>query len=241
MKQLILSDFFKELQKEVYCIVKIDPEFPNYKSGSDIDLFCYNAESVSKSILLTGNPYLKEGYEVKVTNHEDRGQIYIDFIIADKIEFRFDLYNQLPFYRNVLIKPALFESIIENRVARKTANDSDNYVIYVPSLIDEMLIRYIEYHEWYGKRPDKIKHVEFILNKSILGENHLYFMQKLHHYTKLPKSLNDYEKQGLSFTRKLKNIYSKIKSKTLLELIYISFLVPIKIIKRFLANCFGKG
>ncbi len=93
MKKLQLPNFFREIQKEVYCIIKLDPNFPDYTSGSDIDLFCYNAESISKDILLVGNSYLNDGYEIKVTDLKEKSQIYIDFMMSGKIEFRFDLYN----------------------------------------------------------------------------------------------------------------------------------------------------
>jgi hypothetical protein len=238
MKKLLLSDFFIELQKEIYCIVKLDPNFPNYTSGSDIDIFCYNIESMSKNLLLTGNSYLNEGYEIKVTNLENKDQVHIDFMIGDKIEFRFDLYKRLPIYHKILIKPALFESIIEKSVIKKISTDSDNYVVYIPSPTDEKLIRYIEYQEWYCERPDKIKHIEFILNNPPTDDEQINFLQKLHHYTEIPKTYVHHKKQGLSFTRKLKNIYIKIRSKTLLGLIKASILLPIKTAKKYIKNCF---
>jgi hypothetical protein len=60
--------------------------------------------------------------------------------------------------------------------------------VKVPSAIDENILRYIEYQEWYGQRPDKIKHIEYLEEKiksSEININNL--LDKLHYYTELPK------------------------------------------------------
>ena len=109
--KLNLNEFFLELNSTTYCIIKPDTRLPNYTIGSDLDIFCYDIDTLVKIILKVGNQYIDKGLEIDVINME--GQIYIDFICltSGSIEFRFDLYSRLPLYENVFIKPAFFENI----------------------------------------------------------------------------------------------------------------------------------
>ena len=175
-----LRKFFHAIQEHAYAVIKIADEFPAYTPGSDIDIFCLNTEQVAKAILAVGHGYTHSGYTIEV--HDLAYQIQIDFMLNKKIDFRFDVYRKLPEYDNIHIKPALFESIVENRV-KKTIEDS--VTIYVPGIVDDLLIRYIEYQEWYGRRPDKIKHIDYI--NDYITDRHLKntFLNKLHHYTAL--------------------------------------------------------
>lgn len=180
---LELKDFFFAIKDEIYCVIKPDKKLPKYSKGSDIDIFCYDSNVLAMKILAIGNKYIIEGFEIFISKNND--QIYIDFKHKkdNKIELRFDIYNSLPAYENVLIKPAFFENILENRII---SNLTDDFSIFVPSILDDNILRYIEYQEWYGRRPDKIKHIDYILENNSTFEIKK-FLQKLHHYTELPK------------------------------------------------------
>jgi len=185
-----LKEIFKKLEHETYSIIKLSNDFPNYKTGSDIDIFCLNTENIAKKILAFSNRYLNKGYEIQINENENK--IYIDFLNENKIDFRFDLYKKIPSYIYLNIKPALFESIIENSCQKKIDND---FYVYIPNIVDELIIRYIEYQEWYGRRPDKIKHIEYINNficDEILKKT---FLNKLHHYTALPRNYEEFDRQ----------------------------------------------
>jgi len=180
-QHLNLSDIMNVIVDESYCIIKLPNEYPLYKEGSDLDIFCYNLQVFSKLILGELQKKIDKTLQIKVT--ENNYQLYIDIIKDGQIHFRFDLYGKLPIYKNVNIKSALFSSVIENS---RTISRDDSQV-KVPSIIDETILRYIEYQEWYASRPDKIKHVEYILNKIEINEidkNKMF--DKLHYYTSLP-------------------------------------------------------
>ncbi len=183
---LNLRPFIKAIQDEVYCIVKKPEHFPEYYKGSDLDIFCYDIESITKKLIAVGTTFVSHDYEIKITSNKYK-QVYLDFVASGSIEFRFDLYSQLPSYKNLIIKPALFESIIENRI--KVRMDK-NTSYFIPNKIDESLIRYLDYHEWYRERPDKVKHIDYIFHHSTKNETQA-FLTKLHHYTALPKYLDN--------------------------------------------------
>lgn len=180
-----LDEFFFNISDRIYCIVKLDENFPVYKTGDDIDIFCYDIISLSKKILAVGNKYVNNRYEMKITSDLNYQHIYIDFFLESKLEFRFDLYGALPYYSNIRIKPALFSSIIENAVPKTRTFQNQKYDIFLPNETDEMLIRYIEYIEWYKQRPDKIKHLNYILSNSD-EKKRITLLDKIHYYTELP-------------------------------------------------------
>jgi len=203
-----LKTFFDKMNDHVYCLVKPDDNLPDYREGADLDIFCYDMEKLSGIIVATGRKYLDEGLEIKISRMD--GQMYVDFLRegSGDIVLRFDLYEKLPSYKNLLIKPAFFENILENRVFRRFDADSG---FYAPGKIDDCVLRYIEYVEWYGRRPDKIKHIDYIMNRCAEAKER--FLEKLHHYTRLPRVRSDFS-QKENYKRRtiyyLKKVYARL-------------------------------
>lgn len=182
--RLDLDRFLFEVRDQIYVIVKT-AEFPNYYKGSDIDVFCYNKNEFAKLILRVGNWYVDQGFEIRVTN-KDESHTYVDFCLNGEIEFRFDLYQSLPNYRKIRLKEHYIYSIIENARTLYREFDGVEYPIYVPSTVDDLLLRYVEYIEWYETRPDKVKHLDYILDAVACDSSRISFLDKLHLYTELP-------------------------------------------------------
>lgn len=183
-EKIDLISIFKTIEDESYCIIKLPHEFPVYVIGSDIDIFCYDIKLLTGKILSVLQELINCNISIEIT---DRGnQVYIDLIQEGIIHFRFDLYGELPVYENVSIKPAFFSSVIES--SEIIVMEPTHTKIKVPSIIDENILRYIEYHEWYSERPDKIKHINYIQD-CICSEqvNFKNMIDKLHYYTSVPK------------------------------------------------------
>lgn len=209
-----LKPIFQKLEKETYSIIKISNDFPKCKVGSDIDILGLNIENIAKIIIQSGNDYIDKGYTINFNDTET--QIKIDFILNTKIILRFDLYKKLPLYENINIKPALFESIIENSISKIIEK---NFIVYIPNIIDDLVIRYIEYNEWYGVRPDKIKHIDYINQYITDSKLKNKFLDKIHHYTAFShKQVKIGNKKPLAkkkykiFWKKIKNFLKKNKS-----------------------------
>ena len=188
--KLDLGRFFFEVRDQIYVIVKPDDDFPNYYKGSDIDVFCYDKDEFVKSILSVGNQYLDQGFEIKVTD-KDESHTFVDFYFDGELEFRFDLHQSLPKYKKILLKAHYIYSVVENARVLSREFDGVQYPIYVPSTVDDLLLRYVEYIEWYETRPDKVKHLDYILDAVASDSSRIGFLDKLHLYTELPSP--DYE------------------------------------------------
>lgn len=213
--KLNLKDFFDALSKEIYCVIKLGEDYPNYISYSDIDIFCFDIAKVANIILIVGKEYVKNQNCRIELNTVSENQIQIDFYFdnSKKLDFKFDLYQAFGAYKKINIKESLFVSIIENRVL----NEKN---IYVPAKIDDLLLRYIEYVEFYDIRADKIKHVEYIKNKAT-EEELQKMLDKLHYFTAMP-NVSDGEKNSKNPAKQsFKAFWKQFKHKPFKTISYI--------------------
>lgn len=198
-----LKVIFEKLKDKPYCIIKLSNDFPIYDKGSDLDIFCYDIEDVARIIL---GCLQSQNLSVKIIKKSQ--QLYIDIMEGGNINFRFDLYGSLPSYKNVMIKESFFSSVVENAIQF----DGGGCLVKVPNEVNECILRYIEYHECYAHRPDKIKHIDYLLEKtekSGVGLN--VILDKLHYYIKLPMVKEDRLVTSNSFFRRASYLFKSFK------------------------------
>lgn len=205
MKHFNILNIFKRLDNESYCLIKKSEIFPKYIIGSDFDIFCYDAIAVSEKIASYFNEHITDSLSLRITTNENK--IVVDVLDNNSIYLRFDLYRKLPNFEQVSIRDSFFLSVIENHQVI-VINDQE---IFIPSDLDDAILRYIEYYEWFDRRPDKIKHalmVEKYINDKKIDE--LAFLNKLHYYLKFPVRLDARRVSQNSLVRKLKRVLRKI-------------------------------
>lgn len=174
------------LKDEIYCLIKLPHEFPNCRRGSDLDIFCYRIDSFGKRLLEIGQQDIRQyNFEIEISKRNAE-HWHIDFLSQEMIEFRFDLYGSMPKYRNIRVKPAFFEIVIENAVSLSRTWGESDYDCYIPATIDDMIIRYLEYCEYFKTGPDKIHHLEHIQSLIDREDLRIGFYEKLHHYIDFP-------------------------------------------------------
>lgn len=191
-----LNDFFFNVRKIPYVIIKYDHNFPNYHKGQDIDIFCYDKGQFAQKIFEVGNKYLGKGFEIKVVDIS-AGHTQIDFFLKDELHFRFDIYQELPLFKNIKIKNHYIYSVIENAITLQHYFRNKPYLVYIPSRTDDLLLRYVEYIEYYQLRPDKIKHLNYIMKAVKSEPKRISFLDKLHFYTDLPDDFSKKNKKNL--------------------------------------------
>lgn len=202
------------LENEPYCVVKPSVDLPAYAPGSDADMFCYDPGAVARILMAQAAPWIEDGDEVRVTELHGGAQIHLDFLRAGAVEFRFDLYGELPHYEHLRIRPALFESVTEGRVWR----EAPGCRIPVPHETDDLLLRYLEYQEWYARRPDKVRHAEYIRQAVEDGASAKDFLDKLHRYTALPDVHGPHRTAGHGPLRAARELVARARAKTPREL-----------------------
>ena len=220
--KLNLDEFLLSVSDQIYCIIKLSKDFPNYIQGNDIDIFCYNLPEFAAKILEVGQKYVENGFEIKFNNRKQYDHSAIDFYLNDKLEFRFDLHQELPTYERLRINPGLFSSVIENAISLERQYKKQKYNIYVPCEIDDMLLRYLEYIEWYRVRPDKLKHLDYIINNLKDDSERIKLLDKLHYYTEIPEI--DYKAErnprlsALEVLRAVPSACKQLRSKPISEI-----------------------
>ena len=230
VNKIDLLKVFTGLEKKHYSIIKLPNLFPSYEIGSDLDIFCFDVEDITKIILKVLNQEIDDGFHILFMKSGDN--MKIDIMDGDIIHLRFDLYNKLPRYKNVIIKEGLFSSIIENSIIKKV----DGLKIKIPSDLDETLLRYIEYNEWFAERPDKIKHINYIENKIKTKSVDLnVFLDKLHFYIDFPKNLEENSVSKSKSLTKL-NYLIELIIKTINTIQNKGFTFTIKKISTFFKN-----
>lgn len=181
-----LLALFKLIDNESYVVIKPSSKLPDYDVGSDIDIFCYHTDKIAEKISGFLTDYVDEHSIISVT--DSPAKMHVDFVINNEINFRFDLYKKLPKYKHISLKPAFFSSVIESAITVELSHNEVSAVVKVPSLTDDLILRYVEYHEYYAARPDKIKHIEYIQDKLSNSESvRVKMFDKLHYYTAFPK------------------------------------------------------
>jgi hypothetical protein len=174
-----LIDYFDVIQNEAYVVIKPSPDLPNYQVGSDIDIFCYFPTKMAELTCGFLNDNLEEGYTVALAETDEK--IHIDLLYGKEMHFRFDLYKRLPIFKEITLKPAFYASVIES--AKLTSiGDEHKIDVKVPNSIDDFILRYVEYHEHFLSRPDKIKHIDYI-NEKISMTDKSKALEKLNYYT----------------------------------------------------------
>lgn len=188
-RRLDLAAFFSRVVDLPYVVVRGTPEdLLHYHPGSDIDIFCYDKPEFGRQVLAFANDYLDFGYEVHLEDSEVGDQSHIDLHRGGRLEVRFDLYGELPPYRRSHVNPALFFSVIEQAETLELQHDREIVTIQVPSRVDDLLLRYLEYIEYYEERPEKLRHLDYILEAvEKLPKARIGFLEKLHRYTSLPE------------------------------------------------------
>lgn len=163
-----------------YVLIKLDEEFfPAYVPGGDVDLVVYDREEVVKRIHAFYDCQIGDQGELRVVDTE--GHCQADFLFSGELELRVDLIDNFNFFRNLAVKPAYLTKIFKDRETRFV----NGIGIFIPSPEDSLTLRYFEYLEWFDRRPDKIKHLEYIcqvededLRKRFFANTHRFIQFK---------------------------------------------------------------
>ena len=160
IKPINIIEILKVLEDD-YVLLKKWGDFPEYTPGSDMDLLVVDRQRASRSV----QDYLIKkinGEETVLRVTEGESHTHIDICNGKNIILRVDLIDGFDFFTKFSVQDALKTKIFLTRVAQKI----DDLKVFVPSPEFDFFIRYLEYLEWFERRPDKIKHLDYILSHS---------------------------------------------------------------------------
>ena len=205
-----------------YVILSPSPDFPNIKSGSDIDLLVEDRNYAEKIIVKNLLSEVNKGFEVIVS--VEKSHTHIDLIKNTSLYIRIDLIDSFIEFKKIKISRSLPIHILTNKIEKKIGEE----IFFFASPLDDLLIRYIEYIEYFEMLPTKEKHLRYLYANLPDGEwnsfiDYCYRFIKIIHSTYQDTSSPRGQLPVLKFIKKIvsrlpypiqkaiKTIYKKIK------------------------------
>ncbi len=159
-----------------YILLKKWDDFPAFLPGSDVDVLVIDRFAVSEK----AQEYLHHilaGEEVFLRVGEGNKHIHLDLMNGNDILIRLDLIDSLDCFTRFSVQDAIKVKIFLDRENISV----DNQEVFVLSHEFDLLIRYFEYLEWFERRPDKMKHLDYILANST-QEQRLVLINNAHRF-----------------------------------------------------------
>lgn len=180
-----LDAFFEAICDQPYVLIK-GAGLDQIDKGHDLDILCSSIRDVSRILLGVANRYIMQGIEVEIRELRRHRHIQMDLTWRGELLVRFDLYGRLPVYPSIRFKRNYFERLIQDRREEFRTWRGGTYPLYRPSLMDELVLRYVEYVQYFPVRPDKIKHLEYLLGYLKHQPEYQRFLDRLHQYIDVP-------------------------------------------------------
>jgi FkbM family methyltransferase len=172
-----LGPFFQGMDD--YVILRLPESFPSYRDHGDIDILCGDRDRFLRHILDVGKTYEDQGFRIETT--PAGSHLHVDFLApgAQRLNLRFDLISSFD-YEKFKIAPKYAEVVLASGRHVSPSGVS----VRVPSVEHDLAIRFLEYLEHADKRPDKIKHLEYVKSHFHPG-----FVDVVNQYTDLQIAL----------------------------------------------------
>ena len=164
-------------------IIKMPANFPeSIKIGDDVDILSSDLDLSIASLIKHLNKFNLFSILVRRT----KTYSHLDLYIKSKFIYRFDIIKSFTHFQRLRIKNRFISDLIESSVYRTISLSGQTFVLRVPNSFYESLMRLIEYSEYYWVGPDKIQHLNYILDSQIASDK--YFLA-LHDYTKISEEI----------------------------------------------------
>ena len=213
----ILIKIFQTKFKSQYSIIKLNPVFPNLNINSDIDVFVKNKnefiiELNSKIKILNDIRVLIKNINISHTHYD------IFFKLNSILLLRIDIYSRLPNFQVVKTKENLFENILDNSIYKYFFINSKKIKLKIPNFYLDLIMRYIEYYEFFWTGNPKDQHIMFVKNALLTNKKkQRVFLDYINHFTQLPLDFH------LKYSNQIQNYKKSIKTKYYIKKILTRF------------------
>lgn len=161
LQTIDLHRIFDQTQTHDFAVMKSLPS-GSPEHGSDIDLLCLDKIALGKQFLRNCRSLIEDGYAIRLRELPETNQAHIDILREGEIALRLDLHEGLGAYQRVTVKKTFTQRLLARREVAAVDCPAGLLQLPVPDAIDNLVLRYLEFHEWFDRRPDKIKHAEHI-------------------------------------------------------------------------------
>ena len=183
----LVASILVQLQDTRYVIVKMPATFPFISEGSDIDIFALGFEPFVQSTYRAVSELPDHGRSVRVS-YLSETQAHIDVIRAGTIEVRLDVYCALPEFSGLRLRPLFFSRALDTRIGASVEVGEREVSFFTLEPRYDAALRICEYANYYWSGPDKIHHIEAILELS--ATTRVEAIGLLHEMTDLPDTVS---------------------------------------------------
>jgi len=174
-KKIFIPEILNELNDE-YIVLKIWGKFPEFLPGSDIDILVADKFIASQTIHKFLQKHI-DNDDTYITVKESPTHLHLDIFQNKKLYLRFDFVESLDCFSKFSVQ----NSILVKMFITRELTDFGDFQAYTLSNEFDLLVRYFEYLEWFERRPDKLKHLDYILENATEEEKSL-LIRNAHRY-----------------------------------------------------------
>jgi len=206
MRKIDLIELLQKIRD--YVLIKKDDAFPNYFTGSDVDLLVMDKDTALQKVVNFYESKFSSKGELKIT--DKKYHCHIDYLNDGKLNIRIDLIHSFDFFTKFSVKNGFLIKIFKDRQIIALENGS----VYIPSPEDDLTIRYFEYLEYFDRHPNKIKHLDYIcdVNDKLLKKR---FFENTHQFISFKRAewspRTDISQKPESRKKALSNIWTNFK------------------------------
>lgn len=162
-----------------YALLRGAEELENVRFGQDLDILVADVEAALESFRAYYELSLAEDYDLAAEWFGDR--VHLDLMVRGEIALRLDLIEGFSSFSRLSIRPSFKIDLM----VRRTVVQVCGQPVFAPALRDELTMRYFEFMEYFDTRPDKVKHLDYIVDKleEVSGER---FFDAVHRYVGFP-------------------------------------------------------
>jgi hypothetical protein len=169
-----------------YVFIKLPRPFLRLHLGEDLDIVAVDKEHVVERLLVAAKDDLESGMVVRVTYGPEHSYVHVDLLRDDLLQMRFDVASKLASFGSYRIKDVYAERMLAAAGRSEVTIRGVTVPIRVADELDELVVRYLEYHELFGTRPDKVKHLEYVMAALETSPRCRAFFGRLHENIELP-------------------------------------------------------
>tara|TARA_B100001057_G_C22823446_1_gene940386 strand:+ start:249 stop:815 length:567 start_codon:yes stop_codon:yes gene_type:complete len=153
-----IFNLFVENQDQRYVLVKKNSNFPNLKTGSDLDLLVDDLSLFVRTV----EDYFSKKILININKLEkSETNINLDFYYRKNLLYKLDLVSNLNNFKQLNNPSKFLDHMFENYTLFKYKFFYRKYAIKVPSESNDIIIRYLE----FKKYPQKLHHYNFLKSK----------------------------------------------------------------------------
>jgi hypothetical protein len=167
----LLGRLFSDSDLGDYCLLKISPSFPYVGVGSDIDLLCRDPHAFIDAATRLWLDQRTTNKRLKI-KPISATHIHVD-LLAPHLILRLDLYVELPSFGAVSFRRDFTQHVICNRTGKviSAGTTHPEFTVFIPETVDDLVIRLAEYAAYFWTGPDKVHHVDALLDAANLNRN----------------------------------------------------------------------